>query len=87
MLTAGVHPYYYTNERSTLEIDFVVQKDKVYPVEVKAEENLKSKSLHSVVSAEDNLKGWRFSMSDFRDQGWMVNVPLYLAEEWIKTAD
>lgn len=87
MLAAGVHPYYYTNERSTLEIDFVVQKEKVYPVEVKAEENLKSKSLRSVVSAEDNLKGWRFSMSDFRDQGWMVNVPLYLAEEWIKTAD
>lgn len=86
MLAAGVHPYYYTNERSTLEIDFVVQKEKVYPVEVKAEENLKSKSLRSVVSAEDNLKGWRFSMSDFRDQEWMVNVPLYLVEEWVKTA-
>ena len=86
MLAAGVHPYYYTNERSTLGIDFVVQKEKVYPVEVKAEENLKSKSLRSVVSAEDNLKGWRFSMSDFRDQEWMVNVPLYLVEEWVKTA-
>ena len=87
MLAAGVHPYYYTNERSTLEIDFVVQKEKVYPVEVKAEENLKSKSLRSVVSADENLKGWRFSMSDFRDQDWMVNVPLYLVEEWVKTAE
>ncbi len=87
MLAAGVHPYYYTNERSTLEIDFVVQKEKVYPVEVKAEENLKSKSLRTIVSSDENIKGWRFSMSDFRDQGWMVNVPLYLAEEWIKTAD
>ena len=87
MLAAGVHPYYYTNERSTLEIDFVVQKEKVYPVEVKAEENLKSKSLRSVVSADENLKGWRFSMSDFRDQDWMVNVPLYLVEEWVKKAE
>lgn len=87
MLAAGVHPYYYTNERSTLEIDFVLQKNKVYPVEVKAEENLMSKSLRSVVSSGDGLTGWRFSMSDYREQDWMVNVPLYLAGEWIKAAE
>lgn len=86
MLSAGVSPYYYTNERSTLEIDFVIQKTKIYPIEVKAEENLKSKSLHSVVNSAEGLTGWRFSMSDFREQEWMVNVPLYLAEEWIKAA-
>ena len=87
MLAAGVHPYYYTNERSTLEMDFVLQKNKVYPVEVKAEENLMSKSLRSVVSSGDGLTGWRFSMSDYREQDWMVNVPLYLAGEWIKAAE
>lgn len=87
MLAAGIHPYYYSNERSTLEIDFVIQRDKVYPIEVKAEENLKSKSLRSVVSSGENLTGWRFSMSDYRDQDWMINVPLYLVEEWMKTIE
>lgn len=87
MLSAGVRPYYYTNDRSTLEIDFVIQKEKIYPIEVKAEENLKSKSLRSVVSSEENLTGWRFSMSDYRNQGWMVNIPLYLVQEWIRAAE
>ncbi len=87
MMAAGVHPYYYTNERSTLEIDFVIQKNKVYPVEVKAEENLMSKSLRAAVNSGENLTGWRFSMSDYRVQEWMVNIPLYLAEEWVKAAD
>ena len=65
----------------------MLQKNKVYPVEVKAEENLMSKSLRSVVSSGDGLTGWRFSMSDYREQDWMVNVPLYLAGEWIKAAE
>ena len=70
-----------------MEIDFVIQKNNIYPIEVKAEENLKSKSLRSVVGSEENMIGWRFSMSPFRDQSWMVNIPLYLAEGWIKSAD
>lgn len=70
--------YYYSNDNSTLEIDFVVQHDAaVIPVEVKAEENLRAKSLRSYVSANPGLKGMRFSMSGYRDQDWMTNVPLY----------
>lgn len=87
LLSVGTEPYYYTNDRSTLEIDFVIQKEHVYPIEVKAEENLRSKSLHSVVSSGEDLTGWRFSMSDYREQEWMINVPLYLAEEWVKAAE
>lgn len=87
LLSAGVNPYYYTNERSTLEIDFVIQKDKVYPIEVKAEENLRSKSLRSIVSSGDGMTGWRFSMSKYRNQDWMVNVPLYLVGEWVMSAE
>ena len=66
-----------------MKIDFVIQKDCVYPIEVKAEENLKSKSLSTTVSGTD-MKGWRFSMSGYRDQGWMINIPLFFLQEWLK---
>lgn len=71
--------YYYSNENSTSEIDFVLQSDTVYPIEVKAEENLKAKSLSTVLKENDELKGIRFSMSNYREQEQMINVPLYLA--------
>jgi hypothetical protein len=35
----------------------------------------------------DNLLGWRFSMSPYHDQEWMVNVPLPLVQEWVRAAD
>jgi predicted AAA+ superfamily ATPase len=85
IVSAGVVPYYYSNENSTMEIDFVIQKENVYPIEVKAEENLRSKSLYTAVSKFNTLKGWRFSMSGYRDQEWMINIPLYYAQEWIQS--
>lgn len=70
--------YYYSNDNSTLEIDFVLQRaSAILPIEVKAEENLKSKSLKSYIDSNKGLKGTRFSMSAYRDQEWMQNVPLY----------
>ncbi len=79
--------YYHTKERATLELDFVIQKDNVYPIEVKAEENLKSKSLKAIYDENRELKPVRFSMSGYREQDWMVNVPLYLAAEWVRSAE
>ena len=35
----GKKVYYYSKDNSTLELDFVVQKYSVYPIEVKAEES------------------------------------------------
>lgn len=84
LFATGVKPYYYTNEKSTLEVDFVIQLDNVYPIEVKAEENLRSKSLKSVVEKGKDLTGWRFSMADYREQEWMLNISLYAIEKWIK---
>ncbi len=70
--------YYYSNENSTMEIDFVVQHEtKIIPIEVKAEENLRAKSLHHYVMENTNLHGLRLSMSPYREQEWMTNVPLY----------
>lgn len=72
--------YYYSNNNSTAEIDFVIQADRVYPIEVKAEENLKAKSLAQALKTNENLHGLRFSMSDYREEERMTNIPLYLAE-------
>ena len=79
--------YYHSKERSELEIDFVIQKYNVYPIEVKAEENLRAKSLKTIYDSNNSLKPIRFSMADYREQEWMVNVPLYLAGEWIEAAE
>ena len=71
-----------------MEVDFLLQTQKrVVPTEVKAEENVKSKSL-SLFIKEDfknlNLKGLRCSMKPYIDQGWMENIPLYAVEEYLK---
>ena len=81
----GFRPYYYSKENSSLEIDFAVQMDDgLYPIEVKAEENLRSKSLRTVYEADNTLRPCRFSMSGYKEQDWMVNIPLYLAREWMR---
>lgn len=76
--------FYYTNENSTNEIDFVTQSDKIYPIEVKAEVNLKSKSLSTVLKNNTSAYGLRFSMSPYKEQERMTNVPLYLAGEYLR---
>jgi predicted AAA+ superfamily ATPase len=74
--------YYYSNDNSTLEIDFVIQcGERIIPIEVKAEENLRSKSLRTYIEQHPNLKAIRLSMSDYQDQEWMENIPLYAVNE------
>lgn len=77
--------YYYSTDDSRTEIDFVVQHEgKVTPVEVKAEENLRAKSLRQAVSNDPSLHGLRFSMSDYRQEDWLDNVPLYGVESYFE---
>lgn len=74
----GLAPYYWSAENSSGEIDFLVQDGSgVYPIEVKAEENLRAKSLRAFNGRYEGMSPRRFSMSGFRDQGWMRNIPLY----------
>lgn len=79
--------YYYSKDNSTQELDFVVQKDTtVCPIEVKAEENAKSKSLSACIThdfKDYNLHGIRFSMKGFKEQDWMTNIPLYAVRAFI----
>lgn len=70
--------FYWATEKGTAEVDFVVQqKQAVIPIEVKAEENLKAKSLKVYVEQFQPECAFRFSMADYREQDWLVNVPLY----------
>lgn len=74
----GVMPYYYSATNSQGEIDFVAQgKTSVIPIEVKAEENLRAKSLKAFCDKYNPKFAVRTSMSDYRKQDWMTNIPLY----------
>ena len=76
--------YYYSKENSQLEIDFVVQiGTNVIPLEVKAEENLQAKSLKVILKKNPGMQGLRFSMSDYREQESITNVPLYGARGYL----
>lgn len=74
----GVTAYYYSTPNSRGEIDFLLQADtSVIPLEVKAEENLKARSLRAFCEKYNPRFAVRSSMSDFREQDWMTNIPLY----------
>lgn len=70
--------YYWSGENVRSELDFIFQlRGKVVPVEVKAEENLQSKSLKVFVEKFQPQLAIRSSMSDYREESWMINWPLY----------
>lgn len=73
--------YYYTNERGNCEIDFVIDRDnQIIPIEVKAEENLRAKSLKTYSERFSPDICVRTSMSDYRKEDWLINLPLYAIE-------
>ena len=79
-LKAATHytPYYYSGEKSTYEMDFLIQKGKdIVPIEVKAEENVKAKSLKVYCEKFNPVYAVRTSMSPYRAQDWMTNIPLW----------
>jgi len=73
---------YWSAERAQAEIDFLLQyKNIIAPMEVKAEENLHSKSLRSYRERFNPPVSLRTSMSDYRREEWLVNIPLYALSE------
>lgn len=69
---------YWTNDRSTAEVDFIVQHDaSVFPIEVKAEQNLRAKSFKYFCDRYSPTKAFKCSLMPFKDEGWMQNFPLY----------
>ena len=76
--TSPMGIYYYSAADSKQELDFLLQNgSSLIPVEVKAEENLRAKSLHQFVTERPGVHGVRLSMSPYRKQDWMTNIPLY----------
>ncbi|MFR2466137.1 MAG: ATP-binding protein [Clostridia bacterium] len=77
--------YYYTNDRGSCEVDFIVDTgEQIVPVEVKAEVNLKAKSLKTYREKFNPEISVRTSMADYKKEDWLVNLPLYAVEEICK---
>ena len=83
----GDEPCYWSTDDSRTEVDFIVQKGMdVAPVEVKAEENVQSKSLKSYMERFKPPVSYRLSMLPYKEQRiaspgnperLLVNIPLY----------
>lgn len=73
--------YYYTNDRGSCEVDFVVDTgEQIIPVEVKAEVNLRAKSLKTYQEKFSPDVSVRTSMTDYKKEDWLINLPLYAIE-------
>ncbi len=74
--------YYYTNDRGSCEVDFIIDKGgQIIPLEVKAEVNLKAKSLKTYREKFSPEISVRTSMTDFKEKDWLINLPLYAIEQ------
>lgn len=78
-LVLKYEPYYFAKAKSTQEIDFLIEdeEDHVIPLEVKAETNVKAKSLRQFVLENNPALAYRISMNDYQVDSWLVNLPLY----------
>ena len=77
--------YYYTNDRGSCEIDFVVDTgERIVPVEVKAEVNLRAKSLKTYQEKFSPEVSVRTSMADYKKEEWLVNLPLYAIDQIVQ---
>lgn len=81
----GYELYYYATENSSGEIDFMIQHESYcIPLEVKAEENLRARSLRAFCGKYQPEIAIRTSMSNYRQQDWMINVPLYALVNYLR---
>ncbi len=70
--------YYYTNEKNTCEVDFVVDDGtNIIPIEVKAETNLKAKSLKTFCDKFKPNYAIRSSLANYKKEDNLINLPLY----------
>jgi predicted AAA+ superfamily ATPase len=76
---------YWTNERSTSEVDFVIQHNgRIIPIEVKSSENTKAKSFKLFCEKYQPETAIRSSLSNYREESWMTNVPLYIVGDFFE---
>ena len=83
-ISSGYSPCYWRPVTGISEVDFLIQaSNEIIPIEVKAGENLKSKSLKVYVEKFAPKQCVRTSLSGHKDQGWMKNIPLYGLYNWL----
>ena len=72
--------FYYSKPNSSQEIDFLLQQGSaIIPIEVKAEVNVKAKSLRQFTLEQGTPLAYRLSMNDYKQEEWLTNFPLYMA--------
>jgi predicted AAA+ superfamily ATPase len=73
-----VAPHYYSERNG--EIDFVVQHEtEIVPIEAKGGEDKSAPTFKKYVSEKRPLFAVRFSKRGYRKDGYITNMPLYLA--------
>ncbi len=81
MTLSRLKTYYWTNDRGSAEIDFLVDTgEKIVPIEVKAEANLKAKSLKTYYDKYSPKISVRCAMTDYKKGEWLLNLPLWAVE-------
>ena len=81
----GIETYYWANDRGSAEVDFIIDNgNAIIPVEVKAEINLQAKSLKAYRDKFNPRLSIRTSMADYKDEGWLLNLPLWAVETLAK---
>ena len=85
LIANGFAPFYYAKSNSQLKLNFVVQdKGLVIPIEVKSGNNTKTKILKTVLNENQNQTAIRFSQTGFKQQDRITNVPLFMADSWLR---
>lgn len=88
LLTQFTVPPRYWTSAGTAEVDFLIQyKNKIIPCEVKADENIRSKSLISYTQKFKPELRIRFSLRNLSFDGGLLNIPLFLADQTSKFID
>ncbi len=84
-----IETYYWTNDRGSAEVDFLIDDGiRVIPIEVKAETNLKAKSLKTFCEKYQPKAAIRTSMADYKQEDWLLNLPLWAMEivKWLPSS-
>lgn len=83
LASAGIDLYYWSNDRTPAELDFVIQsKGEACPIEVKANVNVRGKSIAQFVKDNPGRRGIRFSLLGYKEQEHLTNIPLYALPFW-----
>ena len=92
LIRQDIKPYFYKNEDSTIELDFVIRaKNMIVPIEVKKKKG-GTKSLRAVINDKNSpiKKGIKLSLNNIGYDGDIITMPYFLSffiKRFIKESD